>query len=187
VASNLSGEEASFVVEEVPFRLLTLQAVNHVGNNKPNAMAALWALAHNTPCEPDYLQNICFGPPPNTTGQPITFGDYLFFTARDGQPGTRQGLENMLAQEAKDRLRIRRAGQGGVTNGPDLLRHEGVHTFQWLLLGDLFIPKYADEALKSLAATGNPACGNQLEIQANLYWGGYKRAAALGGGGVCGT
>ncbi|GAA2392234.1 hypothetical protein [Dactylosporangium salmoneum] len=83
--------------------------------------------------------------------------------------------------------------------GPDIERHEAVHADQWARYVNWtgFVTDYAAASAVSVAVTtryewgspggggkpaqpprvivGNPIDGNIFEIQANLYWGGYKK------------
>jgi fibronectin type 3 domain-containing protein len=173
-AYNVAGERRSNAELGVPRRFLPSSTPVRKRNvlNQANQYAAMWALARSQSCRPDYQQIVCFGPPPNLTGQPMTIGDYLFY-----EEGSTV-LENRVSRETKRRATMRVLyGQGiSEAKGPDLLRHEARHSEQWAdhFPWAVYAVDYGSEALKSQAQTGSPACANDWEVDANLYRGGYS-------------
>jgi hypothetical protein len=186
VAFNLSGEAVSSDwPDAVPRRQVVPSGYNprRFWNEKngSNRTAQGWARARGIRCEPDHEQMICFGGPPNLTGQPMTVGDYFFF---DGlrfrgrwYGANRADLEDLVVAQAIRRVEIRWAvGSPYWKYGPDLLRHEAVHSEQWNnhRLMQTFAYAYGYAATRSKDRTGSWACDNRFEKDANLYWGGYK-------------
>ncbi|GAA3370524.1 hypothetical protein GCM10020367_17490 [Streptomyces sannanensis] len=59
--------------------------------------------------------------------------------------------------------------------GPDLLRHEAVHSEQWAQYGDAraCIRDYTRASTSSWWNTDTPWAANKFEVEANLWWGGY--------------
>ncbi|WP_150208273.1 hypothetical protein [Streptomyces venezuelae] len=61
--------------------------------------------------------------------------------------------------------------------GPDIERHEAVHSRQRARYarGEIFISSYSAQSLKSgLLTWGDPAKKNKFEMEANLWWGSYE-------------
>ncbi|MBO4205654.1 fibronectin type III domain-containing protein [Micromonospora echinofusca] len=181
-AYNVAGENDSNVEMGVPHRFLPsgdpTRWKNHL--NRANLMAGSYAYTKGMSCQNDYKQIVCFGPPPNLTGQPMTVGDYFFY------PGNAAGLEIEVAEETMRRAQMRRYYGASIANskGPDLLRHEAIHSEQWADVSSwgTFAEDYAAQSAYSEATTGSPACNNIYEMQANLFWGGYSRYPS---GGSC--
>jgi hypothetical protein len=146
-AVNAAGEAPRNYKMAVPRRYLASSAPTHLTNqtNGSNVFAALWALGHNQHCQADYLQKVCFGPPPAVTGQPITIGAYLFY------PGTPAQLELRVAQNTEDRATILRTRGAAISRsqGPDLLRHEAVHSGQWAAYPVWEVSPQPTESLRS--------------------------------------
>lgn len=152
-----------------------------LGNNTRNgADLSATLFIHSHPCQYSNRQIVCFNGSPFNS-QPKTIGNYLFYK------WSKADLDTRLTNEARCRLSmIKYYGYGSSTAekyGPDLLRHEAVHTLQanqyhfWDLpprLYSQFVADYAEQSLLSEARYGNPWQGNGFEIQANLYWGGYQ-------------
>ena len=62
--------------------------------------------------------------------------------------------------------------QGSV---PGLLAHEEAHSWQWAVLGPLFLPAYTLAMGWSWLRTGDRASANWFEVRAGLELGGYRR------------
>lgn len=99
----------------------------------------------------------------------MTVGDVLFY------PESKAALEKRLVEEARRRRDIARVDGQKVAEekGPNLLKHEAVHSRQWAepVSADLFIASYGAQSLWSSLTEGDPAIGNKYEQEANLYWG----------------
>jgi fibronectin type 3 domain-containing protein len=168
---NSNGENVS--TSEDFARTLPASAPNRKINtlNGANAIARAWILKVGITCRPDVRQTVCFGPPPSIKGNPITIGDYMF------TPRSPASFDNMLVSDARLRfgLRLSHNLNYAVTRGPDLLRHEAVHSEQWAdaPMAQLFITAYVAASAESLVRTGNEWCANRFETAANLYWGKY--------------
>ncbi|MGW3059025.1 RHS repeat-associated core domain-containing protein [Streptomyces goshikiensis] len=122
-------------------------------------------------CSKRAAQYICFGNSP-AGGQPITIGDVHFY------PGSKGELREALDQERGTRADIAAKDGAAVAEkyGPDLERHEAVHSRQWARYPDaaMFIADYAGpESVKSWLTKGNAWRGNRFEQEANPWWGGY--------------
>ncbi|MBT1186683.1 hypothetical protein HET69_22435 [Streptomyces sp. CJ_13] len=139
--------------------------------NGSNRLALGYAYATDG-CSKRAAQYICFGNSP-AGGKPITIGDVHFY------PGSKNDFHGKLDRQRDDRSRIR-AKEGAAAAekyGPDLERHEAVHSRQWARYPDaaLFIADYAGpESLRSWLTKGNASDGNRFEKEANLWWGGYE-------------
>ncbi|MFJ1758122.1 ricin-type beta-trefoil lectin domain protein [Kitasatospora sp. NPDC088134] len=121
-------------------------------------------------CEVGEKQVICYGGSPGGE-QPMTVGDVLFY------PGSKEELNTQLANEAETRRQMTEKRGADFTEkyGPDLFRHETVHSEQWSREGAiLFSANYGMASATSKMATGSPALANKYEIEANLYWGSYQ-------------
>ena len=58
--------------------------------------------------------------------------------------------------------------------GPDLERHEAVHSSSGRIWDAVSFPTdYAAQSLRSQQETGTPWATNSYEVDANLWWGGY--------------
>ncbi|MET9592877.1 RHS repeat-associated core domain-containing protein [Streptomyces sp. NPDC006516] len=139
--------------------------------NGANAMAISYNAGAGGTCEAGKSQVICYGSSP-AGDQPITIGDVLFV------PYGKGGLNQRLNDEKSIRNRMEAVkGKKYADNyGPDLLRHEAVHSEQWASYSNaaLYATDYGLESAKSQMKTGDPALENNFEKGANLYWGGYK-------------
>lgn len=104
----------------------------------------------------------------------MTIGDFLF----TGGAGTKKAWEKRLGDErrVRENMRATLGPEAVKLYGPDVERHEAVHTRQWgdsyLALG--FVVSYSYASLISKRKYGNNWEGNVFEMQAGLYAGGYK-------------
>ncbi|MEV1174529.1 RHS repeat-associated core domain-containing protein, partial [Nonomuraea sp. NPDC049784] len=146
----------------------------HWGNNA-NGANELALVYDATPgwsgnsCERRSRQYVCYGGSPGGD-QPMTIGDVLFY------PYSKQHFLNRLREEKERREDIARtAGRKTADQyGPDLERHEAVHSQQWTHMDAASFPTdYAAESAKSMQKTGTPWATNHFEVDANLWWGGY--------------
>lgn len=125
-------------------------------------------------CTKRAAQYLCFGGSPGGD-QSMTVGDVHFF------PGNKSAFTHKLKGEKEKRAEIEAAEgpEAARKYGPDLERHEAVHSRQWASYprAELFIANYSIASGKSWwnQPDGDPANGNRFEIGANLYWGGYKK------------
>ncbi|MFG1764909.1 fibronectin type III domain-containing protein [Micromonospora parva] len=144
-----------------------------IGNirNGSNAAAGLWALGFGTPCYKDALQTVCVGHSPGGA-QPMTVGDYLHY------PKDLAGFRGHLQREALARtcLLETRGRSTAVNQGPDLMRHEAVHSDQWTRFPtvDAYRNAYGIASTGSWLLYGNAWEGNWFEMNANTYHGGYN-------------
>ncbi|MFF0448288.1 hypothetical protein ACFYT4_18085 [Streptomyces sp. NPDC004609] len=140
--------------------------------NGSNVMAATYAGTLSDNCERGAKQYICYGGSP-AFDQPITVGDVLFL------PYSKQQLTRNLKEEADTRRSIERVAGPTVAKkyGPDLLRHEVVHSKQWARYSNAgaYIAAYTAESVRSPSQSGVVAAANRFEEEANLWWGGYLR------------
>ncbi|QKW19281.1 hypothetical protein HUT16_09570 [Kitasatospora sp. NA04385] len=151
-------------------------------NNELNGADALARLVVGyDACEQGELQVICYGATPAMTDQPMTVGDVFFY------PGSKTQLDQRLTYEKKvrDAMTAKKGADYTETYGPNLLKHEAVHSEQWSRgSAPGFISNYSGDSLLSSLLTfrlhppkgermSSPATKNQLEIEANLYAGGY--------------
>ncbi|MGT2532080.1 RHS repeat domain-containing protein [Streptomyces nojiriensis] len=139
--------------------------------NGSNALAAGYATLADS-CAKRAAQYVCFGNSP-AGNQPITVGDVHFY------PGSKSAIADRLTEDASDRAAIEGvAGPAAAAKyGPDLERHEAIHSRQWARypLSEIFVADYLAQSIKSkLQNGGDPAVGNRFEIEANLWWGRYK-------------
>ncbi|MFI6286663.1 RHS repeat-associated core domain-containing protein [Streptomyces sp. NPDC051018] len=167
ILGNPSGFRGPFVhpgaIVMVPYNWKNLL-------NGSNLMAASYAGTLSDGCERGAKQYICYGGSP-AVDQPITVGDVLFL------PYSKQQLASKLEDEAERRLEIENAAgpKAAKKYGPDLLRHEAVHSKQWARYSNAgqYIAEYTAESIRSKAQSGDPAAANKFEDEANLWWGGY--------------
>lgn len=66
-----------------------------------------------------------------------------------------------------------------LDDDPALLRHEEIHSWQYVLLGPLLSPLYAVTTVVSYVRTGDRGAANFLEQQAGLSIGGYPDIAPM--------
>jgi fibronectin type 3 domain-containing protein len=172
-AFNVAGEDRSNGVLGVPRRFMAFYAGTRKRNifNGSNTYAGLWALARGMRCVPDYQQTVCFGAGPGAGDHPMTIGDYLFY------PHSQTVLEDTVARNTRDTAQMRMDYGWSISDsrGPNLLRHEAVHSEQYAdsLTVANFFKAYAGATAASIAAGKGPACANYLEVRANLWWGEY--------------
>jgi hypothetical protein len=128
----------------------------HDRNNSNGANGLAWTLASDD-CENRGWQLVCYDSfaPIN----PWTVGDYFLY------PDDEVDFDNLLHCEAARRANIRYAEGRSKADafGPDVLRHEERHSFQWSTVtnASIFIVMYL----------ANP---DYFENDANLYWGNYR-------------
>ncbi|WP_343949407.1 RHS repeat-associated core domain-containing protein [Nonomuraea longicatena] len=146
----------------------------HVRNNLngANAMAAGYAMTMSDSCERHARQFVCFGGSPGGN-QSMTVGDVHFY------PYSKREFEEDLVAEKNKREEIARVlgPKGAEKYGPDLERHEAVHSRQWARYRKAtdFIAAYGAATAASKLKTGDVAAGNPFEQEAGLYWGQYLR------------
>lgn len=139
------------------------------GNKRVNA--SIEPLVRGRNCKWTDQQIVCFNTD-LTMGQtrPMTVGDFL------GYPGG-EGLWDWQAKcEAQERAGLARllGAATALEKGPDLQKHEVVHSRQWAQWGLEFAAMYgAAEILARRSGTKN-----KFEIAANLYHGSYWRHSA---------
>ncbi|OEJ22301.1 hypothetical protein BGK67_32555 [Streptomyces subrutilus] len=155
---------------EVPTGRILTNPYN-AGNavNGANELAAGYAALASS-CSMRAEQYVCFGHSP-AGDQPITVGDVHFY------PGNRKLFADRLKTESLTRDRIAEiAGEETAEKfGPDLERHEAVHSRQWAATSNAkdFAVGYLAEAGTSAYKVGTPSHANRFELDANLWWGGY--------------
>ncbi|MEV6866661.1 RHS repeat-associated core domain-containing protein [Streptosporangium subroseum] len=124
---------------------------------------------HST-CERRPSQYICYGGSP-AGDQPITIGDVHF------NPHSKAVFKEALDTERKVRNVIASIAGRKVADqyGPDLERHEAVHSEQWARYAQAseFINAYSAASYASTRAGGRTVDNNPFEIEANLWHGGY--------------
>ncbi|MEV4461210.1 RHS repeat-associated core domain-containing protein [Microbispora sp. NPDC049633] len=144
----------------------------HWGNNfnGANALAVTYEIFASEGCERRALQYVCYGGSPGGD-QPMTVGDVHFY------PHSKKEFEGRLREEKQARDDIARvAGRETAKKyGPDLERHEAVHSEQWARYRDAtqFVAAYGGATWYSQRTTGSKVAANEFEVQANLWWGGY--------------
>jgi hypothetical protein len=115
---------------------------------------------------------VCYGHKIWFTGSPVTIGDVFFY------PGSKERLEDRLDLEDKVRSAIGTPKGADVAEqyGPDLLRHEAVHSDQWAQHADKwdFVADYLGQPGIGGFFEFAPRTGSVFEQEANLYWGGYR-------------
>ncbi|MGW1026230.1 RHS repeat-associated core domain-containing protein [Streptomyces sp. NPDC002577] len=148
----------------------------HIENdlNGANAQAIAYNMATGGKCEAKSSQVLCYGSSPGGD-QPMTVGDVLFLPHGKNFYYGKDGLFEKQKTRRND-LMLLKGKEYADKYGPDLLRHEAVHSDQWARYSSSvdFETDYAFQAAKSQIKTGDPALGNAFEVEANLYWGGYK-------------
>ncbi|MEU8179650.1 fibronectin type III domain-containing protein [Micromonospora sp. NPDC049047] len=144
--------------------------------NGSNGSASAWAIKYNTPCYLDSLQTVCMGKSPGGR-QPMTVGDILHY------PDSLQDFRSDLQAEARDRTcLLERLGRSTALNfGPDLMRHEAVHSVQWSGYTSVahYTVAYGMATAVSKLKFGNNYAGNWFETDANLYHGGYEEIVCI--------
>ncbi|WP_162908316.1 hypothetical protein [Allorhizocola rhizosphaerae] len=124
------------------------------------------AFGLDLPCEHSpYYQIVCFGFSPGGS-VPMTIGDVLFY------PNTKDGFYAKLECESYRRLAMLDRGYTMSTiewQGPHLLWHELVHSYQWARF------RYWWEFAALYLADHM-----YWEREANLYWGGYASLPNVG-------
>ncbi|MEH1058323.1 fibronectin type III domain-containing protein [Micromonospora sp. CPCC 206171] len=171
VAFNMAGESPATAVELVLVeraKYAYLRTANQV--NGANA-AARKLYGADSDCDPALGSYVCYGGSPGGD-QPATLGDYFFYWTINHAV-----YRNQLRCEAYKRANIRLMSgrDAAYTLGPDLPRHEAVHSDQYAYYGmAFFLADYYRQSRASEDKTGSPALDNKYEKQANLYWGGYK-------------
>ncbi|WP_426403221.1 RHS repeat-associated core domain-containing protein [Streptomyces sp. R-07] len=131
----------------------------------------LWRMFGNAGCERGTRQVICYEGSPGLD-QPATVGDVLFW------PSNKKDLQNRLDDEAARRIEITAlTGHKSVAEkfGPDILRHEAVHSKQWARYDSpsKYLSDYTRESAGSKWKWNQSAVANSFEEEANLWWGGY--------------
>jgi hypothetical protein len=139
--------------------------------NGANALALTYEVFASEGCERRALQYICYGGSPGGD-KSMTVGDVHFY------PHSKKEFEKQLDDEEDYRNKIASAAgrQTADKYGPDLERHEAVHSEQWahFKTAGEFIAAYGGQAWHSQQVSGDPAAANSFEVQANLWWGGYS-------------
>ncbi|WP_326699105.1 RHS repeat-associated core domain-containing protein [Streptomyces sp. NBC_01754] len=145
----------------------------YVRNNQNGAnflAQQLWRLKSDGECERGAEQVICYGGSPGFD-QPMTVGDVLFW------PKDKSDLEGRLEREKQRRAGIRYEGGefAAAKYGPDVLKHEAVHSEQWARYGNAgtYVRDYGKASLSSWWKSDDVAAANRMEEEANLWWGGY--------------
>ncbi|WP_405393599.1 RHS repeat-associated core domain-containing protein [Microbispora hainanensis] len=140
--------------------------------NGANALAVTYETFASEGCERRARQYVCYGGSPGGD-QPMTVGDVHFF------PYSKKEFESRLRDEKQAREDIAKvAGREAAKKyGPDIERHEAVHSAQWARYKNAteFIAAYGAATLYSRHTTGTPYATNSFEVEANLWWGGYVR------------
>lgn len=138
--------------------------------NGANALALTYEIFASEGCEKRALQYVCYGGSPGGD-QPMTVGDVHFY------PHSKKEFESRLRDEKQTRDDIARvAGRETADKyGPNLEKHEAVHSEQWARFRDAtqFIAAYAGATMYSQRTTGSKVAANEFEVGANLWWGGY--------------
>ncbi|MFF3013640.1 RHS repeat-associated core domain-containing protein [Streptomyces sp. NPDC057939] len=138
-------------------------------DNDANELA-YWFAAKTESCAKRAEQYVCFGKSP-AGDQPITVGDVHFY------PSDKESFARRINAEARRRDQmIPLVGAAGVEKfGPDLERHEAIHSKQWARSerAEIFIIKYFKEVAESRYKVGTISHANDFEKGANLWWGGY--------------
>jgi RHS repeat-associated protein len=106
------------------------------------------------------------------TGKVTTIGDVVLY------PHDRKTFNTRQAEQKNKREELaKKYGAWYADNyGPDLLRHEAVHSEQFTryeMPGD-YVNDYLLASAWSFLNYGNAWEGNKFEVEANLYWGAYK-------------
>ncbi|GIL28963.1 RHS repeat domain-containing protein [Actinocatenispora comari] len=139
--------------------------------NGSDAYALALASQIHASCFFDKAQIICTGSG-SVYSRPITIGDILFYPNSSGDLGRQKKFE------AQRRAAIAKKASKRTADiyGPNLLRHEAVHSDQWTHFSSVgqYAAVYYALSLSSLWHCGDAAICNLFEVQANLYWGGYK-------------
>ncbi|MGE7386915.1 RHS repeat domain-containing protein [Streptomyces sp. NPDC004126] len=139
------------------------------GKNGSNKWAH-WFAESSDSCAKRAQQYVCFGSSP-AGDQPMTVGDVHFFHLSKEEFATR------LDDEAEKRAwMLNLVGADGVEElGPDLERHEAIHSKQWARSGSTagFAGRYFRDVMASEYEVGTPSHANGFEKEANLWWGSY--------------
>ncbi|MFC4591015.1 RHS repeat domain-containing protein [Sphaerisporangium corydalis] len=153
----------------------------HWGNNAngANALALTFTVLPgfgHMGCERHSRQYVCYGGSPGLD-QPMTVGDVLFY------PYSKKDYQQRLHDEKQRRDDIAQVAGREVADefGPDLERHEAVHSRQWAnsVSATDFIARYTTAAGVSKRKYGNSAAANKFEVDANLFWGDYTQWAPV--------
>ncbi|MCC5575898.1 RHS repeat-associated core domain-containing protein [Microtetraspora sp. AC03309] len=146
----------------------------HWGNNinGANALALTYHTAlGNGSCDRRSQQYVCYGGSPGGD-QPMTVGDVHFY------PYSKKEFQNRLREEKQDRDDIAKVAGRKVADqyGPNLEKHEAVHSEQWSRFRNAteYIVAYGTQSAYSKLTVGDPAGGNSFEMEANLWWGSYR-------------
>jgi hypothetical protein len=144
--------------------------------NGANTQAIAYTMATGGKCEAKSSQVLCYGHSPGGD-QPMTVGDVLFLPHGKSYYYKKNGFFDQ-EKDSRDFLTRVHGKNYAEKYGPDLLRHEAVHSEQWARFGSSvdYELAYTAQAAKSKVQYGNNYEGNSYEVEANLYWGGYKNA-----------
>ncbi|MFE1556091.1 RHS repeat-associated core domain-containing protein [Streptomyces sp. NPDC058734] len=140
--------------------------------NGSNALAATYAWKNSDSCAKRAQQYVCFGASPGGE-QPFTMGDVHFY------PWSKEDFVTRLKKESERRSDIEAKAGAEVADefGPDLERHEAVHSKQWaraISVAEMGIGYYSQMGISEYKV-GTPAHANKVEEEANLWWGGYLK------------
>ncbi|MFD5619676.1 RHS repeat-associated core domain-containing protein [Streptomyces yangpuensis] len=146
--------------------------------NGSNIAARDYAKFNSDSCTKRAAQYLCFGSTPAAEDRSMTIGDVHFYAF------SKSNFSRLLDREVDDRAKIASAHgpAEALAKGPDLERHEAVHSRQWARYpkAEIFAAKYLGyETVRSYWKTGDPSDGNSFEIEANLYWGRYDSHPAV--------
>jgi fibronectin type 3 domain-containing protein len=184
-AFNISGESGTTSVTKGMARDVNRTSTSQLNwNNGSNALAA--GRAAGKFCENRGFQRVCYNSSSNLEGQPMTVGDYLLYG--DSQSDLTRALEceaykraNIRYNETYNRGRAdTTATNYANSSGPDLFRHEEVHSWQWMGFSNWshYAAAYAFASYISWRRYGNAWQGNDFEIGAGLHNGSYIRIYA---------
>lgn len=142
--------------------------------NGANEQAIAYNMVTQGTCEARSSQVLCYGSSP-AGDRPMTIGDVLFLPHSKSDYNKRGGIFD-TERDTRQQLAAQYGRKFADTHGPDLLRHEAVHSEQYSHFTSVadFDAAYGAAAAVSQAKYGNGWEGNTFEIQANLYWGSYK-------------
>jgi fibronectin type 3 domain-containing protein len=176
-ADNLTGEStySNFAVALVDWTGWSpTRWMNNL--NGSNGYARLRANGHT--CRPGLGQTVCFSTTNGLNSHITTVGDYLLY------PYSESTFNQRFVCEAYKRADIRYTYGRAIADqyGPNLLRHEAVHSGQWATYPTItsFVFWYVAAVRVSDHQYHNYWEGNSFEINANLYWGGYKTFYSTG-------
>ncbi|MEV7583374.1 RHS repeat domain-containing protein [Streptomyces erythrochromogenes] len=144
----------------------------NVENLKNGSNELAYEYAADASCAKRAAQYVCFGASPKWE-QPMTVGDVHFYHESKAE------FADRLKSEAERRAKMAAVLSAEEVEefGPDLERHEAIHSRQWADSGHAagFALRYFAEVGRSQYKLGTPVHGNRLELEANLFWGGYLR------------